>query len=54
MPKLADSLNNQLGDLRSQITREVTRLIVLISQLPQMMPADEVKDLVESFLGKLF
>jgi hypothetical protein len=32
--KLIDPLNNQFGDLRSQIIREVTRLIVLISQIP--------------------
>jgi hypothetical protein len=32
--KLIDPLNNQFGDLRSQIIREVTRLIVLIAQIP--------------------
>ena len=32
--RLIDPLNNQFGDLRSQIIREVTRLIVLISQIP--------------------
>ena len=45
--KLVDPLNNQFGDLRSQIIREVTRLIVLIAQIPQMMQQEDAVDIVE-------
>ena len=45
--KLVDPLNNQFGDLRSQIIREVTRLIVLIAQIPQMTQQEDTVDIVE-------
>ena len=49
-----DPLNNQFGDLRSQIIREVTRLIVLIAQIPQMTQQEDTVDFVEQCLTKLF
>jgi hypothetical protein len=52
--KLVDPLNNQFGDLRSQIIREVTRLIVLIAQISQMMQQEDTVDIVEQCLTKLF
>jgi hypothetical protein len=47
LSKLVDPLNNQFGDLRSQIIREVTRLIVLIAQIPQMTQQEDTVDIVE-------
>ena len=52
--KLVDPLNNQFGDLRSQIIREVTRLIVLIAQIPQLTQQEDTVDIVEQCLTKLF